>query len=330
MDPNSPYQDADPSWELMVSALQGSLSPEEDNLFRQWLGASAANQETFDRLNQIYNEGLDDYPAYSAINEEAAWKALQLKRQKTGRAPVTRLIVRMAAAGVLLLAVFGGWWYLSLRGSATSYETARNEQRMIVLPDGSSVRLEQQTRIELPPGYNTHGRSIELVAGSAEFQVIHQPGLPFRVEMGIASVEDLGTKFTIAKTPDSISVRVIEGRVAFAAGKSNPPKQLSAGRGLTLYTMNGLVGEIRETTEIASQSLRFENAPVSTVLATLQRWSGKTIFLRDSVAAQKKMTVNLQGESLENALLVVCASAGLEYSLHNGVYLLQPKNPGKP
>src|SRR5882762_6166911 len=75
MDSPSTYDDL--PWELIVPALQGELSPDEDVRFRQWLDLSADNRQKYDRLLKIWKNGLADYTLYRQADEIKAWGALQ-------------------------------------------------------------------------------------------------------------------------------------------------------------------------------------------------------------------------------------------------------------
>jgi transmembrane sensor len=72
--------------------------------------------------------------------------------------------------------------------------------------------------------------------------------------------------------------------------------------------------------------LRFDNTPLSQVLPALEKLFGKQILLNDTLAAQKRLTLNLGGESLESALQVICASLDLEYVLKDGKYVLEKRD----
>jgi ferric-dicitrate binding protein FerR (iron transport regulator) len=142
--------------------------------------------------------------------------------------------------------------------------------------------------------------------------------------MDAARVRDIGTSFTIQKTQDSILVSVSAGEVAFTQKASGRTREITAGGSLCLYTGASHRGEIRETASpsVAMDSLRFDDAPLSAVLATLEKRSGQSIRLTDTLMAQKRLTIKLGGESLEEALRLICASMHLDYTPQPGGYVL--------
>src|SRR5260221_259122 len=100
-------------WDMIISALQGTLSPDEELQFRQWLAASGDNQQKYDQLRRIWKDRLANYVVY---READAMKALEAVHQRIGdrRIGDRRVMMKrwMAAAAVLFLAAGAGWWYL--------------------------------------------------------------------------------------------------------------------------------------------------------------------------------------------------------------------------
>jgi transmembrane sensor len=320
-------------WDMIVSALQGALSPEEDLQFREWLALSPDNQQKYHQLQQIWKDKMADYIIYREADEAKAWEALQQSLGASGpphpsvgrRIPMIRRWIAVAA--VFLLAVGAGWWYLSRMNAPILYETAL-EQKKISLPDGSIVLINPQTRIRVSREYNKAGRTVILAAGEAHFDVSHQPQLPFIVDLDVASIKDIGTDFTVQRSKDSIMVTVTGGKVAFIKKETGESRELSAGSSLTYYIPDHRFGDTK-TTDLAmtgASHTRFENTPLSDVIAALQKISGRQISLDDVLLGQKRLTVDLEGETFDNAIKIICTSLNLEYTEKNGLYILKNKD----
>jgi transmembrane sensor len=328
MDPLHTYDDI--PWELIGSALQGTLSPDEDLLFREWLAVSADNQEKYARLGQLWKDGLTDYKAYREADEGRAWEAVRQRISgkrvirpnfRTGRTTITR----MAAAAVFLLAIGAAWWYRAAKNAPIPYETAREEQRKIALPDGSTVVIAPQTRMLVAADYNKGGRTVSLAAGQAHFEVSHQQQSPFRVEMDVVSVRDIGTAFTVQRTSEKIQVTVTSGKVAFTKKETGESRELAAGSSLIFYIPeNRFGGEMTvDTASSPTGTRRYMNSPLTEVVAALELASGKKITLGDGVSGQQRLTVDIQGEAVDNDLAIICASLDLEYIANNGGFILK-------
>jgi transmembrane sensor len=145
--------------------------------------------------------------------------------------------------------------------------------------------------------------------------------------MDAASVRDIGTSFTVQKRNDSIKVQVYSGKVSFIKNKTGESKELSANDSLYYSITADRFGEINPNSQANHQSsLRFNNSPLSDVIAVLQKVSGNKIQLYDTIIGQRRFTANLEGESFENALKVICASLNLDYARKNGLYILKNKD----
>jgi transmembrane sensor len=329
MDSQSSYTYDDLPWQLIVPALQGELSPEESLQFDEWLAASPVNREKYQRLVHIWQEGIADYSIYQNADESQAWETL---RGRLGEAPVIRTDFRQrsssrrrwAVAAALLLIAGGAAIFYNYKKDGVRYETASGEQKTVALPDGSTITLQQDTRLRIADDYNRNARTIVLLNGEASFDVAHQQQRPFVVDMDAASVRDIGTSFTIVRTADSIKVVVSSGKVAFTKKETGETRQLGAGSSLCLYTATARHGEI--TTTDSAGLLRFDNSPLADVIAALRKQYGKNIRLGDTTLAQKRLTVHLDGESLEDAIKTVCASLHLDYSTDETGYILKKKD----
>src|SRR5260221_11540212 len=159
-------------------------------------------------------------------------KALEAVHQRIGdrRIGDRRVMMKrwMAAAAVLFLAAGAGWWYLAGKSSSVRYETAYNERKSISLPDGSTVDLNPQTRIQVVPGYNKAGRTVILAGGGAQFYVSHQEQLPFLVDMDVARGKDICTNLPVPGIKKSIKSTVSRGRGAFFSKKNRGSQEGSA------------------------------------------------------------------------------------------------------
>jgi len=304
--------------------MQGELTKEQEVQLNEWLEASAANQETYERVARLYREELADYPLYAAAREDEAWAKVRGRMGK-GKARVLTLKSWAAVAAVIILVVGGGLWYFPAKNGVVAYATTAGQQQSVSLPDGSTVLIGPQSRLSLARGYNKTNRTVQLIDGEARFDVLHRVDQPFEVDMDAATVRDVGTSFTIDKTADSIVVRVISGRIDFIQKENRKSTEIVAGGAICLYTGSRRAEGIRETAAGGADSLRFVDAPLSLILVNLEMRTGKRITLADPVVAQKRLTLNLEGEAFENALEVICTSAGLKYTIHDGTYVLERK-----
>lgn len=130
------------------------------------------------------------------------------------RPPAARLSRRALAGGLLAASVaaagVGVAW--SLIKDVRLYRTRVGEQRTVALDDGSRVRLNTASAIEV--AMNARERRVELVRGEALFEVAHDTARPFLVDAGPALLRAVGTAFNVRLRNDIVELTVTEGVVA--------------------------------------------------------------------------------------------------------------------
>lgn len=184
----------------------------------------------------------------------------------------------LAAALVVTLAILmtlkllpeasGGW---------QQYATAVGEQRVIELADGSTVRLNTQSRIAVK--LSEHTRDIQLLDGEAIFKVHHDTSRPFRVHTQGAFIQAVGTEFNVYRRANRTEVAVLEGRVQIST--TDPAKPLTntvSGSAKALPLLGaGEETEIDNKGQVAAQ----RPADISRVSA----WShSRLVFKQESLA----------------------------------------------
>lgn len=131
-------------------------------------------------------------------------------------APLSRRPRRRAAALVVSAAAMMGIALLvapAVRMQIQAdYLTGVGEVRSFELDDGSRVDLDAESAIAI--AYSSKGRSVELLAGNAFFEVRHRPDRPFTVQAPGLETEVVGTAFAVSQSLKSTIVEVESGSVA--------------------------------------------------------------------------------------------------------------------
>lgn len=129
---------------------------------------------------------------------------------------VHRLAPQIAMIAAVLLLFFGAL-YTAL--SPDKYETNIGEQRLVVLPDGSTAMLNTDTQISYR--YNDEKRSIFMPKGEAIFNVKSDKNRAFEVHPTVGVVRAVGTEFNVAIQEDEVEVTVLEGVVAIEIDRND-------------------------------------------------------------------------------------------------------------
>jgi transmembrane sensor len=333
-----------PPWDLIAESLTGSLSAELELQLQQWISSGAENKEKYLRIKELWQTGMEDFKFYQMANEEEAWRALHAKMHKDyqgneetrvipGQFNQRKIFIRnIISIAAVFIAVAGiGLWFVLQKNHPVIYETAFNMQKKVTLVDGSVITLKPNTKIEVSAAYNRSGRTMLMHEGEATFDVVHNSGKPFIVELGTTRIKDIGTSFTIHKELKIIDVSVSKGKIAFVKLSTRETRELNAGSAVTFDVQHERFGNVRDFHPVntAQKLLDFENTPLSDVIISLQKIYGKRILMNGSIG-NKTFTGQLDGMPYDNALKVICESLGLEYSTSDSAYILKAKTIEQP
>lgn len=183
-----------------VARLSGSPDESDWLAFEAWLQAAAGHRAAYDKAMALW---LDvDRQA------EALAAALSDRGQVRARANSAWLGGGMAAVAAVAVT------FASLhpfRPAPTSYVTAHGERRAITLADGTRITLNGGSKISVR--LERTRREVTLAQGEAAFEVVHDAGRPFEVQVGDQTLHDLGTEFDVIRSGGLIDVTVRQGLV---------------------------------------------------------------------------------------------------------------------
>lgn len=181
--------------------------------------------------------------------------------------------------------------FVQLRPAPTQqyyYEAPVDEARQVTLPDGTDVSLNRGAAIGVL--WTARARQIDLRRGEAAFHVMRNTGAPFAVAAGAVSISDLGTEFNVLRDRSALTVTVREGsvRVTDAGGAVD----LSPGDQAKVE--NGRIASRRVDPEDAfawrTGRLIYHDAPLSDVVADLNRYSATPISIGDRAATAQRFS----------------------------------------
>jgi transmembrane sensor len=194
----------------IIAREQGSWSHRDQEALDAWLEESDLNKAAFWRLEHSWREAdriaaLGGGPATAPRGRPSAWRL----RPRTW-AGLTALAASAAAiVGVSLHEVRPGAGKAAVATAAFATEVGGH--RSLGLSDGSRIELNTDTRVRTAIGGDR--RAVWLDKGEAFFEVAHHDGLPFIVHAGPREIRVLGTKFSVRRFGDKVTVWVREGRV---------------------------------------------------------------------------------------------------------------------
>lgn len=211
------------------------------------------------------------------------------------------------------------------RADPYSVATAPGQTREIALADGTRIVLNGGTTLQLD---HTHPRLAALEKGEALFTVTHDPRDPFRVKVGNAVFEDVGTVFNISHAGGLTRIGVSEGAVVY-----NPQAEaiaLPAGRGLTARDAGGTVQLAAVAPDTVGSwrtgRLIYNNASMDEIAADIARSLGVPVRAAPDVSAMHFTGTILIDRNAGQFFTHAAPLLGVSAHQQDGAWMLGPQD----
>ena len=266
----------------LVRREESGWSEEDEAEFTAWMNTSMAHKAAYWRLEHGWQEA-DRIPALGGLPSPNRNEELRRRRK------IVAMVGALAASLVLALTGIALWNPQVPTEPATQYETARGARKSVQLVDGSTVELNTATRLRA--NTSPDAREVWLDQGEAYFDIVHRPDRRFIVHAGPKRIVVLGTRFSVKRNGDTVTVAVVSGRVRVedsAGPESASAAIVSTGdvayarKASTLVVgSNGL--DVDAMTAWREGLLVFDNTPLRTAVAEFNRYSGKPIQVAEDI-----------------------------------------------
>jgi ferric-dicitrate binding protein FerR (iron transport regulator) len=244
------------------------------------------------------------------LPEKDALNYLLTKMEKSKPVKVRKLSSYIrAAAAVFILMV--GFYSVSIIFGKESVRTKLAEHKEFVLPDGSDVVLNADSKITWSDKHFNETRELTL-RGEAYFDV--KKGTQFIITTKNGSVEILGTQLDVFSRKDEFRVSCISGKVRVLA--NNQEQIILPGEKAEL-TSSGLVKYVKNDVERSISWVNgvfyFEDKPLVSIFDELERQFD--VFVNYTGNKSRHITVSFSNKNLEEALDVICIPMDLSYDI---------------
>lgn len=284
--------------------------------FNRWIAKSPEHRATYKRVVTEVGVASDAAAMLPELRAEAATE----QPAATWGSPFRIALV----AAMALIALVGVFSYLELRNSHGSPPQLADAQvvsnqageKEVSLVDASKVTLFGATSIKVL--FSDEARSIYLSGGRARFNVSHDPTRPFVVYVKGGKVTAVGTVFEV-RVDERVEVRLLEGkvRVTMAASQSAAPsREVVLSPGETVRFAEGADAatpepELDSMPQSQRQTRTFDDVPVSTIIAEVNRNSDVKIELVDPALGQEKIFAELNVRDADAVARRLAAILGL-------------------
>jgi len=229
------------------------------------------------------------------------------------------------------------------------YATQPAQKKSFILPDGSNVILNADSKLSIDADFGQKDRKLHL-DGEAFFYVVHNASKPFIVQTSRMDIKVLGTAFNVKayKADGLFETSLIRGSVELSLTKEHRtvtlhPKEkyvlremkpeivkaVESAAGGKMHVESGVlpVKISRIDTSIVEVSwtdnkIAFMDEPFEEVLKKLERWYGVRIIVEDASLMNNLYTGSFRNESIDDVLSALQFSKSFTYKKQDNVIII--------
>lgn len=332
--------------EIIIRYLDGSAALEDKILLLQWLQQSDTNRDDFMHARNLWFSC--NVVAGNELEVDIALEKLKNrildKQERMNNSPILvarnksqRLTRWVGAAAILLLMISVGYGLGTLNKQPSEellvqsqLITAKGSKGRFILPDGSVVWLNSETKLTYPERFADHKREVVL-EGEAYFEVATDAKKPFVIQVGDLDVEVLGTSFNVNNysSNEFIQTALLSGSVKISGKSVDEPVYLKPNELFefrksdhTATVGNAKVGLYADWIK---DRLVFDNDYLSDILISMEGRYSMDINCPPQFAATTRMSFTIRQETIEEVLKLMSFIAPIQYEVKDGKAYIEPK-----
>lgn len=258
---------------IIIKHLRAIQTSAEEDTLQSWIAGSDEHKKAYQQMVSLWEESgrVLGQPGFDTAR---AWEKLDstLHDGTSAKSPKIRYLrLALAACMVGVLALAGWIFYQQQDKTVLKIAAAGKGSQRVTLPDGSLVILREGASIRYPKTFDAKERAVT-VTGESYFDVQQETRHPFRIRTIRATIEVLGTSFTITSNTHQDRLVVASGKVLFS-GKDPHAGQhvVTAQQGAVLNDKGINIVPVRDSNYLSWQTgiLQFDNTPFSDVVSAL-------------------------------------------------------------
>jgi transmembrane sensor len=321
--------------EIILRFLEGRASDEEIDTLHNWLEQSEANRKYFDDVNTTFQASV----TMNRINHrkvDSAWEKVskQIKPDTIDR-PAMQMrpfnwLLKIAASVCLIalvgLAVYNVNDMFNERQQGIVVRNSESNNTRILLPDGSSVWLNANSVLEYAPQFGVDVREV-ILKGEAFFDVT-KSSKPFIVRTEGMQVHVKGTRFNVEayRNTSLTKTTLEEGRVELHVNGKQEVVVMQPGEQVTLdkkrFEVSRKKVDPADFSAWKEEKLVFDNKSLAEIITKLENRYKVDIQIDSSLAKRERITMTLEGETLEEVLDMIRLSSRLKIKADNNSIII--------
>jgi transmembrane sensor len=236
-----------------------------------------------------------------------------------------------AAAAIILPLLIAATTYFYIRSQQLETHFARQmnvqvksgERAHLLLPDGTTVRMNAASSITYPTSFGFQSRNISL-NGEAFFTVTKDSIRPFIVETPYLQVRVLGTVFNIDtyESADKVETTLLEGTVRIVTKGDNPQVVMLKPNEKAVYhkktgELNVEATDLRYETAWLNGELIFRSATFEEIIRVLSRFYGIEVDIVTNKVHNERYTGSFNAKNMTEVLDLLQFHYQFNYTLQN-------------
>ena len=316
---------------LVGMELSGDISEAERQELTMLLQQNPSFSQQYDRIRQNWcaaeNLGNDFNP-----DAQEAWQKVKGRLDAVPHTAKTSIVTPWFrylsyAASIILICTIALFTYRMLSHPALKVATSKGEHRKLILPDSSTIWLNESSQVEYAKDFNGQKERHLQLQGEAFFEVTKNPDRQFVVEAGTTNTTVYGTTFNLkASADDGVQVALMEGKVSFSERNGNWSEILTPGE-QAYVNRRGQHGKntFTDTNFMfwKSHSLHFTNRSVQDVLSVVGKSYHTKFILQDTLIARQQITTAVQGDAVQQAIDVLQVLLDVQFIKKGDAYIVK-------
>ncbi|MFO7655717.1 MAG: FecR domain-containing protein [Bacteroidales bacterium] len=305
--------------------FSGRISFKDKQLLEEWLKLSEENREIFQELEEVWKltGNLQGNIKPDLDNE---WNCFVSNRNKLNTGIVNRFLftnrnlLRIAAVLIPVLLIASLSVLLFNKTGQKVFTANGPGQNHMLLPDGSEVYLNKESKLQYPRRFKAKERVVTL-EGEAFFSIVRNKR-PFIVKNDKTCIQVLGTRFNVKNNNRNSYCEVIveEGRVLLSLTE-NPVKQVIINPGekarysYTDTTISKTNVQSLNSVAWVTEKLVFKDNPLSVVCEDIENYFDIHIKLSPGMS-DCRFSGDFTNPQINNVLDIITLSVGGNYQFN--------------
>jgi ferric-dicitrate binding protein FerR (iron transport regulator) len=278
-------------YQIIHRELTGQLEVEDRKELRS-LESDPDFAHVRKELKSIWDVSEEYFPKESFDKDAAKARFMERisnEKESVSQAKPSNLKLLTAIAMVITITVLALIYFAFQQSQITEEPQVIEQLEYAVLEDGSEIWTNEYAIVQVANFENSAERIVSL-AGEAYFRVPYIEDKPFIVDLGNGDrLQVVGTSFNVKvdQTKREHTVHVNQGRVIISS-ESNPELTLELSEGqYGIYNATegtSVPYQSNQSFSFFSEDLTFENAPLPTVLAKVEKYFKVKFDISDDAA----------------------------------------------